>query len=119
MTKHFPDNEIICKCGCGMLPKLDFMVKIEALRIAAGFPFTVPSGARCPKHNNAVSGTGLTGPHTTGRAIDIAVSRAQAHRLLVLACAAGFTGIGVAQKGNGRFIHLDDLQEGRPAVWSY
>jgi len=47
------------------------------------------------------------------------VSRAQAHRLLVLACAAGFTGIGVAQKGNGRFIHLDDLQEGRPAVWSY
>jgi uncharacterized protein YcbK (DUF882 family) len=120
MTPHFSDDELACKCGCGMLPQADFMAKVEKLRVKAGFPFPVTSGARCPKHNNAVSGTGLIGPHTTGRAIDIAVSRAQAHRLLVLACAAGFTGIGVNQKGNNRFIHLDDLEtSARPAIWSY
>jgi hypothetical protein len=67
-----------------------------------------------------VSGPGLISPHTTVSTIDIAVSRAQAHRLLVLACAAGFTGIGVNQKGNNRFIHLDDLEtSARPAIWSY
>lgn len=119
MTKHFPKHELVCRCGCGMLPEQSFMDKIETLRIAAGFKFPVSSAARCPAHNNKVSGTGLTGPHTTGRAIDIAVSRAQAYRLLVLALAAGFSGIGVSQKGSSRFIHLDDLIVGRPSVWSY
>jgi hypothetical protein len=36
---------------------------------------------------------------------------------------AGFTGIGVKQKGKGRFIHLDDIEDSgdrpRPWVWSY
>jgi hypothetical protein len=40
-----------------------------------------------------------------------------------LALAKGFTGIGVQQKGGGRFIHLDNLPNGpgqpRPTVWSY
>jgi hypothetical protein len=35
----------------------------------------------------------------------------------------GFTGIGIAQKGEGRYVHLDDLPsvEGqpRPTLWSY
>jgi hypothetical protein len=43
--------------------------------------------------------------------------------VLKLALEAGFTGIGVAQKGSGRFMHLDDLlnDEGqpRPTIWSY
>jgi hypothetical protein len=29
----------------------------------------------------------------------------------------GFKGIGVQQKGAGRFIHLDDRED--PAIWSY
>ena len=120
MTKHFTKSELYCKCGCGMLPESDFMQKIEALRVEAGFPFPVSGAARCPKHNAKVSRTGLAGPHTTGRAIDITVSRAKGYRLLVLACKAGFTGIGLNQKGDGRFIHLDDLETpARPAIWSY
>jgi hypothetical protein len=31
MTPHFSDEELRCKCGCGMLPEPDFMQKTEAL----------------------------------------------------------------------------------------
>src|SRR5687768_2238177 len=102
-----------------MLPAQDFMDKVESLRLTIGFPVAVTSAARCPDHNAKVSGTGRTGPHTTGRAIDLGVSHGQAYTVLATALRMGFTGIGVAQKGSGRFIHLDDLQIGRPAVWSY
>ena len=123
MTPHFKKEELTCKCGCGMLPQVDFMDKIEALRVSCAFSFPVTSAARCPDHNARVSGTGRTGPHTTGRAIDIGVQGSQAVTLLRAALASGFTGIGVSQKGGGRFIHLDDLPNGpncpRPFVWSY
>lgn len=119
MTPHFRKEELACKCGCGMLPELDFMQKVEALRVSVGFPMAVTSAARCPDHNAKVSGTGRAGPHTTGRAIDLAVSRKEAYMVLATALRMGFTGIGVAQKGASRFIHLDDLTEGRPTVWSY
>jgi zinc D-Ala-D-Ala carboxypeptidase len=36
-----------------------------------------------------------------------------------MALEAGFTGIGVQQKGTGRFLHLDTLENLRPTVWSY
>lgn len=119
MTPHFKAGELACRCGCGMLPKQDFMDKVEALRVELGFAFPVTSAARCPDHNARVSGTGRTGPHTTGRAIDIGVRGENALRLIQAALKAGFTGIGVSQKGAARFIHLDDLKEGRPTVWSY
>jgi uncharacterized protein YcbK (DUF882 family) len=123
MTPHFSDAELACKCGCGMLPAKDFMDKIEALRLSVGFALPVTSAARCPDHNARVSGSGRTGPHTTGRAIDFGVFGSKAHAVLTAALARGFTGIGVQQKGGGRFIHLDDLpatsQRPRPYVWSY
>jgi zinc D-Ala-D-Ala carboxypeptidase len=63
------------------------------------------------------------GAHSTGRAIDIAVQGEKAHQLLKKAFSMGIGGIGVNQKGSGRFIHLDDLDETdnhtRPWVWSY
>jgi uncharacterized protein YcbK (DUF882 family) len=121
-TEHFTTAELACRCGCGMLPQRDFIEKIERLRVRLGFPFIVTSAARCSKHNSQVSGTGKTGPHTTGRAIDIRVSGAQAVKLLTAALQSGdFTGFGIQQKCSGRFIHLDDLVEGypRPGVWSY
>lgn len=126
MTPHFSvegDPKLACSCGCGLLPDPDFMAKIEALRVAFGKPLVVTSAARCPEYNSRVSGTGRTGPHTTGRAIDFAVSRADAHRLLALAMRADFPGIGVQQKGAGRFLHIDDLPDApgqpRPTIWSY
>lgn len=123
MTPNFSKAELACKCGCGMLPDQHFMDKIQSLRNAFGNPMPVSSAARCPEHNSRVSRTGRTGPHTTGRAIDIAVRGAEALRLVGLAAQMGFTGIGVAQKGASRFIHIDDLHNGpgcpRPWIWSY
>lgn len=118
--KYFTPKEMACKC-CGYV-KVDegFMNKLEALRMNCKFPFPVNSAYRCVKHNQAVSSTGDSGPHTTGRAVDIGVDRGKAFKLLGIAIEMGFTGIGLAQKGESRYIHLDDLTDGlRPTVWSY
>jgi zinc D-Ala-D-Ala carboxypeptidase len=123
MTPHFHVRELACRCGCGGLPKQDFMDKVEKLRDRLGFPLPVTSGYRCPEYNNRVSGTGRTGPHTSGRAIDLGVSHARALELIRMALSMGFTGIGIKQHGAGRFIHLDDLPDAegqpRPNLWSY
>lgn len=121
MTPHFSDEELRCKCGCGQQNmRAGFMTKVEALRVAVGFPLPVTSAYRCPEHNARVSSTGLTGPHTTGRAIDLGVDRERAFHVLTVALRlGGFSGIGVQQKGAGRFIHLDSLTDGRPTIWSY
>ena len=123
MTPHFSKSELACRCGCGMLPKQDFMDKVEGLRVLYDKPMPVNSAARCPAWNAQVSSTGLNGPHTTGRAIDTEVSRGEAYALLRLALERGFTGIGVNQKGNKRFMHIDDLPDApgqpRPTIWSY
>jgi uncharacterized protein YcbK (DUF882 family) len=98
----------------------DFMDDLQALRSLSAFPFKITSAYRCPDHNAAVSSTGRDGPHTTGRAVDISIRGAQAFKLVCHATAAGFTGLGVNQKGGGRFIHIDKSEtHPRPAVWSY
>jgi len=106
----------------------DFMEMVERIRELCGFPLPVSSAYRCPTHNAAVSSTGLDGPHTTGRAMDIRIYGHRAWSLLEAALEVGhFTGIGVAQKNRdrgARFIHLDDLTPddgfpSRPWVWSY
>ncbi len=122
-TEHFSSAELACKCGCGMLPERDFMAKVERLRVRFGLPLPVTSCARCAAYNAKVSKTGAKGPHTTGRAVDFAVIGNRALDLVRIALEEGFTGIGVQQKGTGRFIHIDDLPaaEGqpRPWIWSY
>lgn len=125
--KYFSLNELKCKCGkCGSTgAEMDdmFMAKLDYLRGVCEFPFVVTSAYRCPEHNNNVSSTGRDGAHTTGQAIDIAVSHEQAFVFLCNVMKSGlFTGVGINQKGSGRFIHLDDLgieDYPRPRVWSY
>ena len=121
MTKHFTDKELSCRCGCGKTDMdEEFMRKLEAMRENADFPFSITSGIRCGSHNNNISSTGFDGPHTTGQAVDIAVDRHRAFIVMDLAFQYGMTGIGVKQRGEGRFIHVDDLHEGvRPTIWSY
>lgn len=120
---HFPQNELVCKCCGSFMLVPEFMNKLEALRLDYGKPMMVVSGYRCSKHNAAVSETGLTGPHTTGQAVDIRVYGKDAFDLMHLAMLHGFTGIGVSQKGavDKRFLHLDTVEDGglRPRVWSY
>ena len=103
-----------------------FVDKVQKLRTLVNEPLRISSWYRGPVYNNSISSTGTSGPHTTGRAVDIACHGETAYTVLRLAYTIGFTGIGVKQKGdiNGRFIHLDDLQENetkgpRPWIWSY
>ena len=120
---NFTPAELACKCGCGFMPAPDFMARVQRLRDAVGFALPVSSAARCPEHNAKVSHTGRTGPHTTGRAIDLKVSHEKAFAVVCEAVRLGFTGIGVNQKGDSRFVHVDDLPNApgqpRPTVWSY
>lgn len=124
LTKNFTREELQCKCGCGLLPPMDEVERLQRVRTKAGFAFPVNSAARCPEYNDKVSSTGRDGPHTKG-AFDIGLSGGRALRLIELALAEGFTGIGVKQAGPyaGRFIHLDalpnDVGQPRPHIWSY
>lgn len=125
LTPHFSRDELACKCGCARMeiPR-EFLNKLENLRQACGFPFTISSGYRCPDYNARVSGTGRAGPHTKA-AVDVQVAGANAWVLVSMATRYGFRGIGVSQKGahGSRFIHLDDLPDApgqpRPWIWSY
>ena len=95
-----------------------FIDDLDDLRERCGFPLIVTSGYRCPDHNDAVSSTGRTGPHTTGKATDFGVDRERATIVLEHALQMDFKGIGVNQKGAGRFIHLDCARPSR-TIWSY
>ncbi len=128
--QYFTADELACRCGeCDFIgeDEMDarFMRRIVDLRKKLDFPFVVTSAFRCPKYNAKVSKTGLDGPHTTGRAIDLKIFGYRAFKLLSLAGQYGMTGIGVSQRGEHakRFLHLDDLDEGegrpRPWPWSY
>ncbi|HYE48578.1 MAG TPA: D-Ala-D-Ala carboxypeptidase family metallohydrolase [Azospirillaceae bacterium] len=122
---NFSRAELACRGSgeCRMDP--GFMGRLQNLRVAFGKPLRVTSGYRSPAHNAAVSGTGEAGPHTTGRAVDIAIGGPDVWRLVQLAQDWGFTGIGLRQAGpmEGRYVHLDDLPPSgahpRPRVWTY
>ena len=120
---NFTRAEFQCKCGCGQAEMSGaFMDLIQGLRDKCRFPFVISSGYRCPDHNDAVSGSGRDGPHTTGKACDISVSGEPAWILLYHAMKAGMPGVGVKQHGTTWFIHLDILSNDthpRPRVWSY
>ncbi len=125
--KYFKKTEFDCRCGCGqneMEP--DFLKKLDDLRGRFDFPFIVTSGYRCPSYNAQVSSTGATGPHTTGRAVDLALFGRKAFNLMRHWTLGGWgTGIGLKQHGphDKRFIHLDDISADdnrfRPTVWTY
>ena len=127
---YFTAGELACRCGDCTLGEDDmdarFMRRIIDLRRKCDFPFIVTSAIRCAAHNAVVSpATGLSGPHTTGHAIDIRLYGHRAFKLLSLAEKYGMTGIGISQRHTHatRFLHLDDLPDapGRPRgwVWSY
>ena len=122
MFKYFTAAELKCSHCNKEGMNINFMKKIEALREELGFPFIVTSGYRCTKHPIEIEKY-TVGAHTTGRAIDVSVYGENAYKLLSGALKAGFTGIGVNQKGDSRFIHIDDIEESperpRPWVWSY
>ena len=133
-AQYFSHSEMACKCGCGKAEMdQEFMNLLDSIRDLIGQPLIITSGYRCPNHP-AEKRKEKSGAHSKGKAADIAVMREDAHKLLEVvakfndaARAAGvayFTGIGIQQKGAGRFIHLDTCtmaDDGlpRPTIWSY
>ena len=60
-----------------------------------------------------------TGTHCRGVAADLAVSHQQAKEVLVVALQMDVGGVGVHQKGDGRFIHIDVDIDRRSLIWTY
>ena len=76
---------------------------LDELRERCGFPFTITSGYRDPKHSLEAKKE-KPGTHSQGIAADIyTVSGAERHIILANAFEMGFGGIGVAKT----FIHVD------------
>lgn len=121
-SPYFTSEEM--SCSHTGLEKMDarFMEMLTELRVAYAKPLRVTSAYRDATHPIEAKKT-KPGAHATGKAADIAVERGEAYEVLKLALEIGFTGIGVAQKGSGRFLHLDicEPEDGmiRPTVWSY
>jgi zinc D-Ala-D-Ala carboxypeptidase len=120
--KNFKLEEFSCKhCGKNEINH-KLIDKLQLLRDDLGFPLVISSGYRCSEHPIEAKKS-KPGTHAEGIAVDIAVSHEKALEVLYKGIAHGFKGIGVNQKGNGRFIHLDigEMEDGRPRphLWSY
>jgi uncharacterized protein YcbK (DUF882 family) len=121
-SPYFSSEEM--SCSHTGLEKMDarFMEMLTELRVAYAKPLRVTSAYRDVTHPIEAK-KAKPGAHATGKAADIAVERGEAYEVLKIALEIGFTGIGVAQKGSGRFLHLDicEPEDGmfRPTVWSY
>jgi hypothetical protein len=125
---YFTIDEMVCQHTGFLGYDARFMDSLISLREKCGFGFPVTSYFRHPTHPiesaKIKAGKKNGGTHTTGKAIDIGVDRERAFILIKVALDMGcFTGIGINQKGNSRFIHLDTCttQDGfaRPTIWSY
>lgn len=118
----FTPDELRCKeiGELAMLPS--FMDRLQALRTAYGKQMRIRSGYRSKLHS-VERQKRTAGTHAMGCAVDVVVSGRNALRLIELALQHGFTGIGVQQRGEGRFIHPDDApnvpHRPRPHIWSY
>jgi zinc D-Ala-D-Ala carboxypeptidase len=120
---YFSKEEFDCKHTGKNEMRVEFMDRLLAVRLEYGQGMIVTSGYRDPSHPEEAEKL-TPGAHPEGRAGDFHVDRGNAYRLLFLALHHGFTGIGIKQSGNGRFLHLDDIPKNttgflRPTVWSY
>ena len=120
--KYFTEAELSCHCknlecdGGEMKPS--FMERLIKLREELGFAFPISSAYRCYAHNKSIGGA-KDSLHLKGQAVDIRVSRDQAYQIVERARRFGFRGIGVSQKGNSRFVHLDNRDQRDVSFWSY
>jgi zinc D-Ala-D-Ala carboxypeptidase len=116
---YFTADELKCQhCGAYWFDD-DFLLRVNLIREECNFPFRVTSAYRCPDHPIEAAKKS-PGAHASGKAIDIAVTGEKALKLIQVAQRHGIKRIGINQKGNARFIHLDaDDTLPSPAIWSY
>lgn len=110
MTKNFTKEELECKCGCGKLPKDDFIHELQLLRNYFGKPMVVTSGARCERYNKKINGAPGSA-HILGVGVDIAFDMSDVDSLwhfIKFATMLDFEGIIVYP----RHVHLDMKNRG-------
>lgn len=116
--KNFTKKEFDCKETGENEMKKEFMDKLQELRNKFGKSIIISSGFRSVKHS--IEAKKLQGGyHTKGLACDISCGSLNAYHIVKIALEVGFTGIGVNQKGNGRFIHLDLRPKKESLIYSY
>ena len=115
---NFSPDEFKCKCCNRLEIASDLVDLLQQARETLG-PLMITSAYRCPDHNSKVSSTGLSGPHTTGYAVDIHVSNSQHRKSLIDWFAKRVTGLGIAKT----FLHIDIIPPSqlahRPNAWIY
>jgi len=126
MSKYFRQEELACKCGCG-LSRMDpaFVALLDLVREHAGpppgIPLVVDSGCRCAAHNAAVGGSPssshLVGTDGLCHAVDIrAIAPVTRFRIIASALSHGINRIGIGRT----FIHLDNDPSKPPTlIWLY
>ena len=115
---NFKPDEFRCSCCNKLEIASELLDLLQEAREALG-PIQINSSYRCPVHNSAVSKTGPSGPHTTGKAADIHVSNSQHRKQLIDYFTDKVTGLGIAKT----FIHIDIISpeelSHRPNCWLY
>lgn len=90
-----------------------FLLRLDALREACGFPFIITSGYRAPEHS--IESKKLTpGTHAQGIASDIRANNVQAYIIMREAFKMDFGGIALGD----RFVHIDD-RDSINVTWRY
>jgi len=102
MSKHFTEDEMRCKCGCGkVMVHPDLWRLMDYVRDEVGHALIVNSGYRCANHP-AEKKKATPGEHTYGTAVDLACNSTERFTICFAAKAMGCDRIGI---GKG-FIHL-------------
>lgn len=115
---NFTREEFACShCGKNEIQDkaIDFA---QELRDECGFPLIVTSGYRCPDHP-AERSKMKPGTHSRGVAVDFGVSGGKARILAQIALRKSRGGVGINQKGSGRFVHVDVDPKRTNLFWTY
>ncbi len=113
--KHFKFEDFNCSC-CGFNNiDLNFVAKLEDMRIEIGLPFVILSGCRCEKHNKEVGGE-PDSAHLKGLAGDIAIPDSGMRNTFIETSYKYFK-----RRGIGKiFIHVDsDETLPQNVTWVY
>ena len=105
--EYFKQNEFLCPCCQKEEMNEATIDMLEKAREIAGVPFSINSGFRCERRNEAVGGV-KNSSHTVGFAVDIRCHDNKRRFLIVEALQkVGFTRIIIYPS----FIHTDNLRE--------
>ena len=112
--KYFSISEFDCQETGENEMNSEFLMRLDLLREACGFPLVVNSGYRSKSHSLEIRKE-KPGTHAQGIAADFKATDGWHRRKIVeAAIALGFNGIGVHKD----FVHVDG-RKSQPVLWCY